>query len=118
MSAVEETATYRIRVVLASGAASKLGGAEGVVSYGSGGLRIGGARVTNQEDEIAKAVGLAKTADQVVLFVGLNSDFEREGHDRPHMDLPGRTSELVSAVAEANSKTVVVVQSGSLVSMP
>ncbi|EEU35055.1 uncharacterized protein NECHADRAFT_94882 [Fusarium vanettenii 77-13-4] len=110
--------TYKIRVVFASGAASKLGDAEGVVSYGSGGLRIGGARVIDPEDEIAKAVELAKTADQVVLFVGLNSDFEQEGHDRPHMDLPGRTDELVSAVAAANPKTVVVVQSGSPVTMP
>ncbi|WAO91593.1 Beta-glucosidase [Fusarium falciforme] len=110
--------TYRIRVVFASGAASKLGDAEGVVSYGSGGLRIGGARVIDPEDEIAKAVELAKTADQVVLFVGLNSDFEQEGHDRPHMDLPGRTDELVSAVAAVNPKTVVVVQSGSPVTMP
>ncbi|KAH6880813.1 glycoside hydrolase superfamily [Thelonectria olida] len=115
---VEAGQTYKIKVVFASGAASKLGDAEGVVSYGSGGLRIGGARVIDADEEIAKAVQLAKEVDQVVLCVGLNSDFEQEGHDRAHMDLPGRTDELVLAVSNANPRTVVVVQSGSPVSMP
>ncbi|KAJ4142983.1 beta-glucosidase [Fusarium oxysporum] len=110
--------TYKINVVFASGAASKLGDNEGVVSYGSGGLRIGGAKVIDPDEEIANAVQLASSVDQVVLCVGLNSDFEQEGHDRSHMDLPGRTDELVAAVAKANPRTVVVVQSGSPVSMP
>jgi beta-glucosidase len=34
------------------------------------------------------------------------------------MDLPGRTDELIFAVAEANPNTIVVVQSGTPVSMP
>ncbi|KAF5962400.1 glycoside hydrolase family 3 [Fusarium bulbicola] len=110
--------TYKINVVFASGAASKLGDNEGVVSYGSGGLRIGGAKVIDPDEEIANAVQLASSVDQVVLCVGLNSDFEQEGHDRSHMDLPGRTDELVAAVAKVNPRTVVVVQSGSPVSMP
>ncbi|KAF4948799.1 hypothetical protein FSARC_13644 [Fusarium sarcochroum] len=104
-------------VVFASGAASKLGDNEGVVSYGSGGLRIGGAKVIDPDEEIANAVQLARSVDQV-LCVGLNSDFEQEGHDRSHMDLPGRTDELVAEVAKVNPRTVVVVQSGSPVSMP
>ena len=32
--------------------------------------------------------------------------------DRPHMDLPGRQNELVERVADANPRTVVVLQSG------
>ncbi|KAM5356763.1 hypothetical protein ACJ41O_003409 [Fusarium nematophilum] len=115
---VEAGQTYRIKVVFASGAASKLGDSEGVVSYGSGGLRIGGTKVIDPDQEIANAVQLARSVDQVVLCVGLNSDFEQEGHDRPHMDLPGRTDELVSAVTRVNPRTVVVVQSGSPVAMP
>lgn len=109
---------YMVKVVFASGAASKLGNNEGVVSYGSGGLRIGGTKVIDADQEIANAVEMAKSVEQVVLCVGLNSDFEQEGHDRLHMDLPGRTDELVSAVAKANPRTVVVVQSGSPVTMP
>ncbi|KAM0325856.1 hypothetical protein ACHAQA_007159 [Verticillium albo-atrum] len=110
--------SYQIKVVFASGASSKIKDADGVVSFGGGGVRIGGTKVIDADEEIQKAVELAKTVDQVVLFVGLNSDFEQEGHDRPHMDLPGRSDDLVSAVARANPQTVVVVQSGTPVTMP
>ncbi|KAL6408745.1 beta-glucosidase [Ilyonectria robusta] len=110
--------TYKVKVVFASGAASKIKDTDGVVTFGGGGVRIGGAKVVDPDEEIAKAVELAKSVDQVVLCVGLNSDFEQEGHDRAHMDLPGRTDELIFAVAAANPRTVVVVQSGAPVSMP
>ncbi|TVY71516.1 putative beta-glucosidase I, partial [Lachnellula suecica] len=70
------------------------------------------------KEEIKKAVELAKSGDQVVLCVGLNLDWEQEGHDRPHMDLPEHTDDLVAAVAAANPRTVVVVQSGTPVTMP
>ena len=110
--------TYRLTVIWASGVTSKLADADGVVSFGGGGIRIGGAKVINPKDEIQKAVELAKTVEQVVLCVGLNSDLEQEGHDRRHMDLPGHTDRLVYAVAAANPRTVVVVQSGTPVSMP
>ena len=110
--------TYRVRVTFASGAASKIKDADGIVSFGGGGVRIGGAKVLDADEEIAKAAELAKRVDQVVLCVGLNADFEQEGHDRSHMDLPGRTDDLIAAVAAANPRTVVVVQSGTPVSMP
>ncbi|KAH7152596.1 glycosyl hydrolase family 3 N terminal domain-containing protein [Dactylonectria macrodidyma] len=110
--------TYTIKVVFASGAASTLKDTDGVVSFGGGGVRIGGAKVIDPDEEIRRAVELAKAVDQVVLCVGLNSDFEQEGHDRTHMDLPGRTDELIAAVAAANPRVVVVVQSGSPVTMP
>jgi beta-glucosidase len=114
---VEKGKTYKLLVKWASGVTSKLAEADGVVSFGGGGLRIGGARVIDVKEEIKKAVELAKRVDQVVLCVGLNSDWEQEGHDRPHMDLPEHTDELVAAVAAANPKTVVVVQSGTPVTM-
>ncbi|RSM00147.1 hypothetical protein CEP52_009298 [Fusarium oligoseptatum] len=110
--------SHQIKILFASGAASKLKNADGVVSFGSGGVRIGGAMVIDADQEIQRAVELASSVDQVVLFVGLNSDFEQERHDRPHMDLPGRSDDLVSAVARANPRTVVVVQSGTPVNMP
>jgi beta-glucosidase len=115
---VEAGRSYHIKVVFASGAASKIKDADGVVSFGGGGVRIGGARVIDADEEIRKAVELAASVDQVVLVVGLNADFEQEGHDRSHMDLPGRSDDLVAAVAAANPRTVVVVQSGTPVSMP
>lgn len=115
---VEAGKTYKVLVQWASGVTSKLAEADGVVSFGGGGLRVGGARVIDVDEEIKKAVELAKTVDQVVLCVGLNSDWEQEGHDRPHMDLPEHTDDLVAAVTAANPKTVVVVQSGTPVTMP
>lgn len=109
---------YTLRVDYASGVTSKLKDADGVVSFGGGGIRIGGARAISPEEEIEKAVTLAKSVDQVVLCVGLNNDWEQEGHDREHMDLPGYSNDLVSAVVAANPSTVVVVQSGTPVRMP
>jgi beta-glucosidase len=50
--------------------------------------------------------------------VGLNGEWDSEGADRPHMDLPGRQNELVERVAAANPRTVVVLQSGGPVTTP
>ena len=43
---------------------------------------------------------------------------EGEGHDRPNLDLPGNQNQLISAVARANSKTIVVLNTGGPVLMP
>jgi beta-glucosidase len=48
----------------------------------------------------------------------LNADWESEGYDRSHMDLPPYSDELVKRVCAANTKTVVVIQSGTPVTMP
>lgn len=64
--------TYKLMVEFASGVTSKLTDTDGVVSFGAGGIRIGGARVIDPQEEIRKAVDVAKTVDQVVLCIGLN----------------------------------------------
>lgn len=69
-------------------------------------------------DSIARAASIAAGADVALVFVGLNGDWESEGHDRPDMELVGRQNELVEQVAAANPNTVVVLQTGSPVSMP
>lgn len=69
---LEAGRSYRLKVEFASGVTSKIRDADGVVSFGGGGIRIGGARVINPEEEIRNAVELAKEVDQVVLCVGLN----------------------------------------------
>ena len=70
------------------------------------------------EDAIERAVALATRSDVALLFVGLNGDWEGEGHDRLDIELVGRQVELIERVAEANPKTVVVLQTGSPVRMP
>jgi beta-glucosidase len=90
----------------------------GVVSFGPGGVRLGGCRKLDVDLAIQEAVELAAQAEQVVICVGLSSDWESEGFDRPHMDLPPRTDDLVRAVLEVQPNAVIVVQSGTPVTMP
>lgn len=70
------------------------------------------------DDAIAHAVELAAQSDVAVVFVGLNGDWECEGFDRPDMELVGAQNELVARVAAANPRTVVVLQTGSPVTLP
>jgi beta-glucosidase len=70
------------------------------------------------EDEFARAVEAAGAADVAVVVVGLNSQWESEGYDRPDLRLPALQRELVEAVLDVNPRTVVVVNAGSPVEMP
>lgn len=92
-------------------------GNKGATAFGAGGFRIGFERVVDYKQELDRAVSLAKEVDQVVLCMGLNSDWESEGYDRSSMDLPTGSDELIQAVCSANPNTVVVVQSGTPVTM-
>ena len=74
--------------------------------------------VTDPQAEIDAAVDAARNADVAVVVVGTNAAIESEGFDRKDLDLPGRQNQLVEAVAAANPRTVVVVNSGSPVLMP
>ncbi|GAB7359691.1 hypothetical protein MBLNU230_g6866t3 [Neophaeotheca triangularis] len=90
----------------------------GATAFGAGGIRVGCYRKLDVQSEQEKAVALAKKVDQVVLCIGLNSDWESEGYDRGHMDLPPGSDDLVTAVLAANPNTVIVNQSGTPVTMP
>lgn len=65
-----------------------------------------------------EAVMTAKEADAVIIFGGLNHDFDTEAGDRPNLKLPYFQDELISAVNKVNKNTVVVLISGSPVEMP
>ncbi|MBC2605035.1 glycoside hydrolase family 3 C-terminal domain-containing protein [Pelagicoccus albus] len=67
---------------------------------------------------LEEASKLAKSCDLAIVFVGLPNDYESEGFDRSHMDLPEGHNALVAAVADAQSKLGVVLMNGSSVSMP
>lgn len=67
---------------------------------------------------IADAVAAAKTADTVLLCVGLDEISESEGLDRMDMDLPANQRELIRAVSEANPNVVLVISGGSPFVMP
>jgi beta-glucosidase len=72
----------------------------------------------SDDEEIARAVELARAADVAVVVVGTTEEVESEGFDRESLALPGRQDELVRRVAEANPRTVVVVNAGAPVLLP
>jgi len=82
------------------------------------GLGLGVSYADGDDPRLARAVEAARHADVALVFAGFPEGYETEGTDRPHMHLTGRQDELIAAVAAANSKTVVVLNAGSPVSMP
>jgi beta-glucosidase len=73
---------------------------------------------SNPRALINDAVAAARAADVALVVVGTNSKVESEGHDRTTLALPGHQDALVSAIAAANPRTVVVVNAGSPVLLP
>ncbi|SEG86203.1 beta-glucosidase [Actinacidiphila yanglinensis] len=63
----------------------------------------------------SSAASLAASSSVAVVFA---SDFESEGSDLGGIDLPSSENSLISAVAAANPNTVVVLNTGSAVTMP
>lgn len=114
---LEQGKTYHVKLEFASAPTSKLSG-NGAPQFGGGGFRIGGAFALKMDDTIAEAVKMASEVDQVVICAGLNQDWEGEGADRVSMKLPGRMDEMITRVAEANPRCIVVNQSGTPVEMP
>ena len=53
-----------------------------------------------------------------LVFIGTGDDWKREGFDRPDMELPGQQVALLEKVAAANPNTVVVLNTGSPISIP
>lgn len=84
----------------------------------AGAIRVGALPSFTPEQGIADAVKVAAEADTAIVVVGLNEDFESEGFDRKHMDLPGAADKLVAAVLAVNPNTIVVNQTGTPVAMP
>ncbi|URD93709.1 beta-D-xylosidase [Musa troglodytarum] len=58
---------------------------------------------------IPEAVQLASSVDYVIMFMGLDQDQEREGLDRTDLVLPGMQQALISNVAEAAKKPIILV---------
>ncbi len=64
------------------------------------------------------AIDAAKKNDIAVVFIGLTDDYEAEGYDRQHMNLPEAHDNLVKEILKVNPNTVVVLSGGSPVEMP
>ncbi|WP_329050213.1 glycoside hydrolase family 3 C-terminal domain-containing protein [Streptomyces violaceus] len=87
-------------------------------------MRVIGFTLAHQDPQrdadelIAEAAAAARAADTAVVVVATTDRVESEGFDRTDLRLPGRQDDLVRAVAAANPRTVVVVNSGSPVELP
>jgi beta-glucosidase len=64
---------------------------------------------------LAEAAKTASAAQSAVVFVHTD---ETEGSDRPDLQLPGNQDQLIEAVARANPRTIVVLDTGAAVVMP
>ncbi len=76
-----------------------------------------GARLSPSAGALDRAVRVAEQADVAIVCVGTNNNSESEGEDRRSLGLPGDQDLLIRSVAEANPRTVVVVNSGAPVTM-
>jgi beta-glucosidase len=66
-------------------------------------------------DDLAAAAALAKRSDVAIVFV---YQWTSEGMDLANLSLPDGQDKLIEAVAAANPKTVVVLETGTAVTMP
>jgi beta-glucosidase len=69
----------------------------------------------NSGDDAGAAVAAAKQADVAIVFA---YQWEAESFDLPTLDLAVEQNKLIEAVAEANPKTIVVLETGSPATMP
>lgn len=66
----------------------------------------------------AEAVETAKNADVAVIFAGLPDEFESEGYDRSHLDMPNCQNLLIESICAVQKNVVVVLHNGSPIRMP
>ena len=77
-----------------------------------------GCKAPDEVDIFQEAIEKASNADEVLLIVGTNSDWETEGNDRADFNLPANQNELIEAILDANQNTVIAINTGSPVNMP
>lgn len=78
--------------------------------------RAGGAEVRFDDGRYPAAVAvLAKQADVVIVFA---NQWMMENEDAPNLSLPHGQDALIEALAQANPRTVVVLQTGGPIQMP
>ncbi len=69
----------------------------------------------NSGEDAASAAALAKSSDVAIVFA---YQWISEGMDLPNLSLPDNQDALIAAVAKANPRTIVVLETGTAVTMP
>ncbi len=67
------------------------------------------------QSDLDQAIGLAKKADVALVFIGLPDDFEAEGLDREHIDLPESHKALIREVSQVQPNTIAILSNGAAV---
>ncbi|MBR5562017.1 MAG: glycoside hydrolase family 3 C-terminal domain-containing protein [Clostridia bacterium] len=75
-------------------------------------------KAKNNDALIAQAADLAKRCETAIIFIGLTDDYEAEGYDRTHMNLPDAHDKLVAEILKVNKNAIIVLAGGSPVEMP
>ena len=84
---------------------------QGITTRAGSGIKVS----YNDGSNSSSAASLAASSSVAVVFA---SDFESEGSDLSGIDLSGSLNSLISSVAAANPHTIVVLNTGSAVTMP
>jgi hypothetical protein len=71
----------------------------------------------NRTSGIPAAVSAAKSSDVTILFIGLDTSIEREGHDRHSITLPGAQLQLAEELQATGTPLVVVLINGGMVAI-
>ncbi len=87
---------------------------QGITSRAGAGITVA-SQPGNTSGNIAAAVSLARSSSVAIVFA---SYFESEGSDIGNINLSGNSDTLISQVAAANPNTIVVLNTGSAVTMP
>jgi beta-glucosidase len=109
--------TYKLRLEFGS-ANTAVMESTGVVNFGGGAAHLGACLKLSPQEMIAQAVEAAMKADYIVICTGLTGEWESEGFDRPHMDLPPGVDEMICRVLAVAPNAIIVNQSGTPVTMP
>ena len=72
----------------------------------------------NDMSLIEEAKEIASKADVVLIFAGLPLQYESEGIDRTHINMPPSHNALIKEISSVQKNTVVVLTNGSAVTMP
>ncbi|SFS48740.1 glycoside hydrolase family 3 C-terminal domain-containing protein [Lutibacter maritimus] len=67
---------------------------------------------------IEEAKKIAANADVALIFSGLPLQYESEGIDRTHINMPASHNKLINEISTVQKNTVVVLTNGSAVTMP
>jgi len=84
---------------------------QGITTRAGSGIRVS----YNSGSSASSAASLAASSSVAIVFVGKS---ESEGSDLGNIDLASSDNSLISAVAAANPHTIVVLNTGSAVTMP